>query len=63
VPIVGNSPNFIAMNIFFNQFLSIFNGSFLSRSDSPRWSPSGAFPNSNVHIFGAYINKTLPDKT
>ena len=49
--IVCNSSYLVAMNIFANQFFSIFNCPFLACAHCACWSPSNALPKTDVHIF------------
>lgn len=48
---VMNSSNFVGMDIFFNKFFSIFNGSTLSLIYNTSWFVCNIFPKTNVHIF------------
>ena len=51
VTMVMNTSYLASMNIFFNQFLPIFNGSVFPLIDNTSWFIRNAFPNSDVHIF------------
>jgi hypothetical protein len=57
MPMVGNPSYLITVDVFANQLLSVFNCSLLSSVHCTSWPPSNALPESNVHVFGAFVTK------
>lgn len=59
---ISDSSNLIAVDVFADQLLPVFDGSLFSRVYCAHWFPCDAFPKSDIHVFRAYIKPFLPER-
>lgn len=59
---IGDFSYLVTVNVFSNQFLTIFDSPFFSGVDGTSRSPCDTLPKSNIHILGACIVLNLPER-